>query len=317
MLTTRPSEPTFPGVRRAVKEMLFAVGYYGQRLAQLEFSGIPILCYHDVRESDEQSAPFNELHVTQRTLAGHCRLLSECCSPISLGDLRAARAGTRELPPRAVLVTFDDGYRGVLEYALPVLERYRVPAVVFMCTDPVLRGRHFWFDALCRRDGERAVLDARRAPFATWSGVVATSEDAAAPSDSHRPLTAAELLRLAASPLIEIGGHTMSHPTLALTPPDEQRREIAGCRKWLQDTLEAPIDSFAYPYGGPEIDYAPDTVRAVREAGFTLAFTTGQSFATLEGDPFQIPRFVMLDSVDDVELAHRLSHSWHGAGEPA
>jgi len=49
----------------------------------------------------------------------------------------------------------------------------------------------------------------------------------------------------------------------------------------------------------------------VRDARFDLGFTTGASFATVDGDPLQIPRFMMLDAVGDVELAHRLVHSWH------
>jgi peptidoglycan/xylan/chitin deacetylase (PgdA/CDA1 family) len=137
------------------------------------------------------------------------------------------------------------------------------------------------------------------------------------PGEQHRPLTVEELRRLAASPLIEIGGHTLSHPTLALAPAEEQRREIRGCREALQDAINAPVDAFAYPYGGLRQDYLPEAVDIVREAGFTSAFTTGESFATLDGDPFQIPRFVMLESVGDVELAHRLLHSWRASGEPA
>ena len=103
----------------------------------------------------------------------------------------------------------------------------------------------------------------------------------------------------------------MSHPTLALAPLEEQRREIAGCREWLQQAIDKPIEAFAYPYGTLPQDYLPETADVAREAGFTLAFTTHESFAALDGDPFQIPRFVMLDAVGDVELAHRLVHSWH------
>ncbi len=319
MLTREPSapEPVFPGVRRAVKQALFAAGYYRRRLPQIEFPGIAILCYHGVRADDPESAPFNELHVTQRTFERHCRLLAELCNPISLDDLRAARAGMRTLPPRPVIVTFDDGYRGVLDHALPALERHGVPAAVFACTGPVLRARHFWFDVLYRRDGEAAVLEAKGAPFDEWRALAESIDTPAEACERHRPLTLEELRRLAASPLIEIGGHTMSHPTLALTPVDEQRREIVGCRAALRDAIDKPIESFAYPYGNLEQDYLPETVRLVRQAGFSLAFTTAPSFATLQDDPFQIPRFVMLESVDDVELAHRLLHSWHGLGEQA
>jgi peptidoglycan/xylan/chitin deacetylase (PgdA/CDA1 family) len=313
-MVTPTAEPSFPGVRRAVKQGLFAVGYYRQRLSHVEFPGMAILCYHGVRADDHESAPFNELHVTRRTFERHCQLLSDSCNPISLDDLRAARAGVRALPPRPVLVTFDDGYRGVLDYALPALDRYNVPAVVFACAGPVLSGTCFWFDALCRTSGEGAVLEARRAPYAEWKALVQRVETAASASERHRPLTLEELRGLAASPLIEIGGHTMSHPTLALMPIDEQNREVVECRRRLQVALDRPIESFAYPYGGSPHDYSADTVAVVKQAAFSLAFTTGESFGAINGDPYQIPRFVMLESVDDVELAHRLSHSWHGTG---
>ena len=310
---TRHAEPTFPGVRRAGKQALFSMGYYRRRLLSLEFPGIAILCYHGVRANDRETAPFKELHVTQQTFEGHCRLLSDTCNPISLDDLRAARSGVRSLPPRPVLITFDDGYRGVLERALPVLERYHVPAVVFVCAGPVLTGTNFWFDILCRLSGEAAVLDARGAPYEDWKKLVAGFETSAPEFEAHRPLTLEELRTLAASPMIEIGGHTMTHPTLALTPIDEQYREIVECRNALQDAVGKLIDSFAYPYGSLKQDYTDDTAKVVRQAGFSLAFTTGEAFGTVDGDPFQIPRFLMLESVDAVELAHRLSHSWLSA----
>jgi hypothetical protein len=60
-------------------------------------------------------------------------------------------------------------------------------------------------------------------------------------------------------------------------------------------------------------DYTAESVSFVRDARFDLGFTTGASFATVDGDPLQIPRFMMLDTVRDVELAHRLVHSWHAA----
>ena len=309
MATPRPAPP-LSGVRRAVKRALFASGHYARRLSQLAFPGAAVLCYHSIRGDHEPPLPFNELHVARSTFEGHCRLIAAQCQPISLADLRDARSGARTLPPRAVLVTFDDGYRGVLDYALPVLERYGIPAVVFSCAGPTMRGVHFWFDSVCRSAGECAVLEARSAPVAKWMALVHKNETAASPTDHHRPLTMDELNRLAASPLIEIGGHTMSHPTLALMSRDEQLREIAGCRDLLQEIVGKTPAAFAYPYGSSTLDYSPETAAAVQEAGFTLAFTTAQSFAGVEGSAYEIPRFVMLDSIDDAELAHRLAYSW-------
>jgi peptidoglycan/xylan/chitin deacetylase (PgdA/CDA1 family) len=305
---TRP----LSSVRRAIKQSLFAAGYYHQRLSTSVFPGVAVLCYHGVRPSDD-STQFSDLHVTKATFERHCRLIADSCDAISLADIREARQSGRVLPPRSVIVTFDDGYRGVLDHALPILERYGIPATVFVCAAPVLNRQHFWFDALCRCEGEAAVLKARALPYQKWQTLVDSIESPALETESHRPLTSAELERLAENPLIEIGAHTMTHPTLALAPIEDQQREIAGCRTALERVLEKPVTTFAYPYGNPFADYTPETVSVVRHARFDLAFTTGESFATLDCDPLQVPRFMMLDTVGDVELAHRLVHSWRSA----
>jgi peptidoglycan/xylan/chitin deacetylase (PgdA/CDA1 family) len=306
------SPPVLSPVRRAMKQSLFAIGYYHQRLSTSVFPGVAVLCYHGIRTSEE-STQFSDLHVTNATFERHCRLIADACDPISLGDLREARESGRALPPRSVIVTFDDGYRGVLDHALPILERHGVPAAVFISAAPVLNGQHFWFDSLSRREGEAAVAEARALPYQEWRDVVESIETTAVETESHRPLTSAELTRLAKSPLIEIGAHTMTHPTLALAPIDEQQREIAGSRAALERVLERPVTAFAYPYGNPLADYTAETVSVVRHARFELAFTTAASFAPAECDPLQIPRFMMLDTVGDVELAHRFVHSWRSA----
>ena len=304
------SPPVLSSVRHAIKRSLFAVGYYHQRLSASVFPGVAVLCYHGIR-TPADSTRFSDLHVTKATFERHCRLIADACNPISLADFREARESGRVLPARSVIVTFDDGYRGVLDHALPILKRYGIPAAVFVSAAPVLNGRHFWFDTLCRREGEAAVLKARALPYQKWRALVNAIETTAVETESHRPLTSAELGRLAESPLIDIGAHTMTHPTLAYASIEDQQREVAECRAALERVLHKPVTAFAYPYGNPIADYTPETVGVVRHARFDLAFTTGASFATLECDPLQIPRFMMLDTVGDVELAHRLVHSWH------
>ena len=301
--------PALSSIRHVVKQSLFAVGYYHRRLSSTAFPGPTVLCYHSVR-TPEESVPFSDLHVTKPTFESHCRLIADACSPISLAEVREAWRGRRTLPPRSVLVTFDDGYRGVLDHALPILERYGIPAAVFVSVEPVLDERHFWFDTVCRYGGEAAVLQARTLPYDDWRTLVTSSAAAAEACESHRPLTSAELIRLAASPLIEIGAHTLTHPTLAHASAADQRREIAGSRLALQRVLDKPVTAFAYPYGKAGEDYTTETVSVVADTGFDLAFTTAASFAVPEGDPLQIPRFTMLDAVGEVELAHRLVHSW-------
>src|SRR5262245_19564943 len=147
-------------VPHAIKRSLFAIGYYHQRLATAVFPGVAVLCYHGIGTADD-STRFSDLHVTDATFERHCRFISDTCDPISLAEFREARQGGRALPPRSVIVTFYDGYRGVLDHALPIIERYAIPAAVFVSAEPVLNGHHFWFDALHRLEGETAVADAR------------------------------------------------------------------------------------------------------------------------------------------------------------
>jgi len=313
MLASREGAPSgLSSVQQAIKRSLFALGYYHQRLSRAVFPGVAVLCYHGIRTTDD-STQFSGLHVTKSTFERHCRLIAEACDPISLDEFREARQTGRQLPPRSVIMTFDDGYRGVLEHGLPVLERYGIPAAVFVAAAPVLDQQHFWFDALCRRDGEAAVTTARALPYQKWRALADSITTTAVETESHRPLTRTELEQLAHSPLIEIGAHTMTHPTLSLAPIEEQQREIADCRATLERVLGRPVSAFAYPYGNPFGDYTSETVAVVRDARFDLAFTTAGSFATLECDPLQIPRFMMLDTVGDVELGHRLAHSWRSA----
>jgi peptidoglycan/xylan/chitin deacetylase (PgdA/CDA1 family) len=305
-----PSPRAF-GVRRVVKHTLFNVGYYHQRLAHFEFPGVAILCYHGIRPRTDPRVPFNDLHVHPEAFDAHCRLIATACNPISLEDFREIVAGRRVLPPRPVIVTFDDGYRSVLEYGLPSLKRYQIPAAVFVCAEPVLRSHHFWFDSLGRQQDEAAVLQAATVPYQEWRRRKESLVTACLEDETHRPMTVSELRQLAGSPLVEIGGHTVSHPALARASVDEQRCEIAGCRAALQEAIGKPVNAFAYPFGQIGIHYTAETVQVVRDAGFDMAFTTEPSFVSNHEDQFGIPRFVILDAVTEAELAHRLTHSWH------
>ena len=108
-----------------------------------------ILLYHRVTRI---SADPQLLAVTPEHFAEHLEHLRTSYSPISLVSLKRALEGGR-IPHRAVVVTFDDGYSYNAEYAKPILERFDVPATVFVTGSCVGQMREFWWDEL-----ERLVL---------------------------------------------------------------------------------------------------------------------------------------------------------------
>jgi len=294
------------------KSALLTSGHYGRRLRRDTFPGVAVLGYHGVRADDWPAGTmtFEGLHVRAGELDAHCRLVRATCHPISLAQWCRARAGGPSLPPRPVLFTFDDGYRTVFTLARPILERYSIPAVVLVCTDPVDQRRLLWYDAAARARGEDDVERIKTLPFEEWEALQVAWSWPADEADPMAPLTVAEVRALAETPGIEIGAHTAGHPILARGSMEQQCAQIARSKTRLEDWIGRPVTAFAYPNGRPGQDYSADTVALVKENGFETAFTTRTGFATPDEEPLEYSRFLMLAGVSAAELAHRLCYSW-------
>jgi peptidoglycan/xylan/chitin deacetylase (PgdA/CDA1 family) len=224
-------------------------------------------------------------------------------------------------PPRAAVVTFDDGYADFTTTALPALRAHDVPATLFVTTGPLADGGEFWWDEL-----ERIVLGAHPLPATlelsidaepiAWSGadgdrpalyhalhqrlgrlagavraralasLRAWAGVDAACRATHRPLAAAELATIARDPSIAIGAHTVSHSYLGALADDEQAREIGDSKRTLEALVGRPVEHFSYPHG----DHEPETIAHVRAAGFRVA--CGSASAPVAGavDAFDLPR---------------------------
>lgn len=118
----------------------------GRRLKKKLFPGALVLLYHRVAElpSDPQL-----LCVTPGHFAKHLEILKKRLRPISLAEMdQALGEGVQACFP--VVITFDDGYADNLHQAKPMLERYDMPATVFVTAGQVGSEREFWWDDLER-----------------------------------------------------------------------------------------------------------------------------------------------------------------------
>lgn len=291
---------------------MFSLGHYQRRLHGDQFPGVLVLCYHGIRPDDLSagSMPFEELHVRASEFESHCRLLKENCHPISAETWRQAINGQRPLPERPVLVTFDDGYSSVYTQAYPILQKYELPAVVLICSDPVEQRQMFWYDSLARKAGEAEVEKAKRLNYDDWHSQRNDWLRVVPDDDPCAPLTIEQVKELATSPRIEIGAHTAIHQILSRANFEQQRAEIVRGKSMLESWINRPVSAFAYPNGQPVEDYTPETVEVVKEAGFDLAFTTNYGFATQEESRLELSRFMMLAGISQAELAHRICYSW-------
>jgi len=121
-----------------------------------------------------------------------------------------------------------------------------------------------------------------------------------------------QLKELAACPLIEIGGHTRSHPHLRELSRQQQREEIVGNKSELEAIVGAELLSFAYPYGR-RVDVDRSAMRAVRKAGYLGACTT-QALQKPElgilcrgADPYQTYRLAT-NRTDPATLCARIDY---------
>jgi peptidoglycan/xylan/chitin deacetylase (PgdA/CDA1 family) len=105
-----------------------------------------ILLYHRI---DDLDADPWELAVSPSKFDEHLRVLDRIATVVPLAEAPQAIPGRQDTRP-VVVVTFDDGYADNFRQALPVLERWKTPATMFICTAPIADQTEFWWDALER-----------------------------------------------------------------------------------------------------------------------------------------------------------------------
>lgn len=226
----------------------------------------------------------------------HLAAIRRYARPISLSDLVASvEAG--DPPSGAVAVTFDDGYADVLSAANPLLERYEVPATVFVATGFI--GGRFWWDELAAADAPASrreyqgllrlsgaelqeAIDTRLAARTDGGRGARRTEADAAP----RALREDEIGVLVRGGLVEIGAHTVSHPLLTTLSVERQIEEIENGRAILERLTAQRIRMFAYPYG----DYDSGVIGLVREAGYDCACTSRPDVVRRASHAHELPR---------------------------
>ena len=187
--------------------------------------------------------------------------LSELGYPVvGLEEVLAHYLRGEALPPGATLITFDDGYRDVIERALPVLRRYGYPAVLFAPVGYM---------------GDSRPLPHER--YFAARGIVNRTLD----WDELRELDSAG---------VRIECHGIGHRPLTELPLGEATREIAQAKLRLEDALGREVKACAYVKGS-EAHFGPVHVSLVRQAGYELGFTSVSGANGSHADRFRLRRY--------------------------
>lgn len=272
--------------------MRLALGLGGRALR--DRPGVGVLVYHGLDRRG--GSGFNARFLSQRAFERH---VLELRARVQIVSLQALARG--EFDPRrfALALTFDDGYGSVATLALPLLERYGLPATIFVTAVRATGDDVLWPDVLdlqshlqrapivvagetftrdrrgeyrARGDGERLKARCRRASWdylCAMRGAFPDERAFRARPDLEpywRLLEVDELRRLARSPLLTIASHGLRHLSLAFQPRDVVRHELRASRAWLQETLQREVDTLAFPDGS----FTPENAADARALGYRL-----------------------------------------------
>jgi peptidoglycan/xylan/chitin deacetylase (PgdA/CDA1 family) len=234
-------------------------------------------------------------------------------------SLRQLATG-QPLPPRAIALTFDDGYRDNLEVGAPVLERLGLPATFFLVPGILDGTVSPWWETVAWAMGNatRTSLDweGQALPVGGRAGGRAlelVTESLKELDQAARGLAVTELLerlepagepghrRLfldwdGARELLargfEVGAHSMDHAILARETPAAQLTDLVESRRRLEDELGVAVEVLAYP-NGSRADYDAATVEAARRAGYSHGLTARSGWNSRATPLFEIRRVVL------------------------
>jgi peptidoglycan/xylan/chitin deacetylase (PgdA/CDA1 family) len=290
--------------KQRVKDTALSLAYSvgGHRLARAFFAGNGVIfTSHRVIEPGEIVLDPSQV-VTTRFLAESLdSVLSRGYEIISLGDVKERLISPRP-GPGFVCFTFDDGYRDNLTRALPIFSRRQAPFSIYVTTGFPDRCLFYWWRALekvifaqdlvvmaCETGTlrlETRSLKQKRAAYARLCGQLSRAHCLDAARALFRrhgvddkallaedTLSWPELEELAAEPLVTLGAHSMTHPSLRLLDRGAALAEMAGSGARLEEKLGIKIPHFAYPFGGADACGRREFDLA-RESGYETATTT-------------------------------------------
>jgi peptidoglycan/xylan/chitin deacetylase (PgdA/CDA1 family) len=284
---------------------------------------VAILMYHSVLEEPELYADLmgRETSHSAAVFRQQMEVIARHFTPIALADVLLFLRGERTLPARAVMVTFDDGYRDNVQVAAPVLNGLGIPAVIYLtaglmgtCEVPwycrVRRAftatrANFWREPV-RGDswGLQSSADRARAAQVVWNRCSAQSSGERCDTVRNleedlgvQPPTLSEPLMMSWSEARslhrmghQLGSHSLTHPNLAHVSEAEARWELMESKRVLESNLGISVEHFSYPHPALNPNWNVRTLRLSQEAGYQTAVTTVSRVVRAGANPLALCR---------------------------
>jgi peptidoglycan/xylan/chitin deacetylase (PgdA/CDA1 family) len=228
---------------------------------------VPILMYHEISPSPRPA--FLRYTVTVREFTRQMRWLAAFgYQTIDMDSLVSARRGRGSLPKRPIIITFDDGFQGCVDHAVPVLRAHKFTAVFYLVSGLMGESSRWLLPEL-----------GMELPLMSWDTARALAEDG-----------------------FHCGAHTVTHPRLTGLDRSRCRTELVDARSRLEEKLGRPVVHLAYPYGS----FDHDVQVSVAEAGYVSACSTRAGISGADDDLLALRRVNIYGHDSLIDFACRL-----------
>jgi peptidoglycan/xylan/chitin deacetylase (PgdA/CDA1 family) len=327
-------------IKSTVSPLLDQAGWFDASMNRLTEQSWTVVLYHRITDQPDPGLLSAGMCVSLRHFDAQMAYFKRRFNPIRMDHAMARIARGEPLPPWALSVTFDDGYVDNLDVAWPVLQRYQMPATLFVPTGGLECGEPFWWD----RIGLAFSATAERAFHGAEFGLVGWPDrpmtlgwgqrevvlrqviDCLWTMPHHQVVLAVAAIerrllqrrrlsrgsmRLAARMTarqvlemhrrgVEIAAHSVHHPNLEQLGAAEVLAEAVDSQRALEALCQAPVHGFAYPAGFVNAEVA----RLVESSGLGYAVTTEPGVNQASTPRHQLQRIGMPDdSVADFKRA--------------
>jgi peptidoglycan/xylan/chitin deacetylase (PgdA/CDA1 family) len=280
-----------------------------------------ILAYHSIAEKPQLTDHIFGASTSKAQFEKHMKTLARKFRPVSLEEVVQFAKSGRQLPPGAVTVTFDDGFADNYDVALPILNRYGIPASFYIMVNAVENGtlpwycrlrftfhatnKREWKDSASGRAFRLDVPEERKAALnLAWDtgakltgsvqerfiGGVEESLGTEPANGPHGFMMTWEQVRGLRRAGHTVGAHTLSHPNVAQVSSCEARAEIVESKRHLQERIGEAIEHFSYPHPALNPCWSSETLEITREAGYKSAVLTTPGQVRAGDEPLALKR---------------------------
>ena len=290
-----------------------------------------VLCYHRISSNKKllnKNNPLSGLEVHQNMFEKQIEFLKKNFKILSLKKLKQHIEDERK--EFAISITFDDGYLDNINLALPILEKYNVPATIFVITKFLEKNDFMWWyflwDNLNSQNfiiiNSNKVYLKNEKDKINWFGIISKEVINLNYNEQKNYLNKIfnnkfqfdyknlifdfnQLEKLSQNELIEIGSHTMTHPKLTSLTHNEIFNELSISKQIIEKKINKEVNFLAYPYGSKN-EVNLKIMKIAKEVGYKMAFSTKRPFEQIDNF-FDIPRYNIDNNIEEKRLTSKIN----------